>query len=222
MWISSTWLGCWLGPGHPVVATWFLATWTLNLHSWTIGRLTSDHQDSSSGDTWVSIASLMENVRVQKSNGLCADVGASESYFVLSKYFFQSIKEALRIGFSVLTQFLVLRLAPYIINSLIILNLFILTASCMGVSPSFSRWSQTSKWTRRRWWSSTRRSCKCQGTRRAWTPAGATRTKASRSDAQSHRSEEALCITAAEHKCCYSKYWLNLSFLFLHLTYQIQ
>lgn len=39
---------------------------------------------------------------------------------------------------SVLTQFLVFRLAPYIISSLIILNLFILTASCIGVSPSFS------------------------------------------------------------------------------------
>lgn len=35
-----------------------------------------------------------------------------------------------------LTKFLVLRLAPYISSSLIILKRFILTASCMGVSPS--------------------------------------------------------------------------------------
>lgn len=62
-----------------------------------------------------------------------------------------------------------------------------------SVSGSCSLWSRTSKWTRRRWWSCTQRSCSCLGTRRAWTPLGTTRTKASRSGALSRRSEEAYC-----------------------------
>lgn len=64
------------------------------------------------------------------------------------------------------------------------------------LSRSCSLWSRTSKWTKRQWWSCTQRSCNCLGTRRAWTPVGATRTKALRSDAPSHRSEEAYCTTS--------------------------
>lgn len=64
------------------------------------------------------------------------------------------------------------------------------------LSRSRSLWSRTSKWTKRQWWSCTQRSCNCLGTRRAWMPVEATRTKALRSDAPSHRSEEAYCTTS--------------------------